>query len=97
MVLHAQLSIIFRKVKYPLCFVVSYVYLLTSIMNQELFESTSAIKVATMKIMDDFHYEGKRSHASTKLTLFAVNKVEWDTKEDTGKSTNNTLYVLRYA
>ena len=78
-------------------FVVSYVYLLPSIMNQELFESTSAIKVATMKNMNDFHYEGKPSHASIKLTLFAVNKVEWDTKEDTGKSTNNTLYVLRYA
>ena len=89
-----QPSIIFRKVKYPLCFVVSYVYLLPSIMNQELFESTAAIKVTTMK---NIHYKGKPSHASTKLTRFAVNKGEWDTKEDTGKSMKNTLYILRYA
>ena len=33
----------------------------------------------------------------TKLTLFTVSKDEWDTKEDTGKSMNNVLYVLRYA
>ena len=32
-----------------------------------------------------------------KLTPFAVSKDEWDTKEDTGKSIKNTLYVLRYA
>ena len=65
--------------------------------NQELFESTSAIKIATMKIMDDFRYEEKPSRATAKLTLFAVSKDEWDTKEDTGKSMKNTLYVLRYA
>ena len=28
---------------------------------------------------------------------FAVSKDEWDTKEDTGKSMKNALYVLRYA
>ena len=28
---------------------------------------------------------------------FAVSKDEWDTKEDTGKSMKNVLYVLRYA
>ena len=60
-------------------------------------KSTSAIKVATMKSMDDFHYEGKPSRATTKSTLFAVSKDEWDTKEDTGKSLKNALYVLRYA
>ena len=27
---------------------------------------------------------------------FAVSKDEWDTKEDTGKSMKNALYVLRY-
>ena len=41
-------------------------------------------------------YEGKPSHAITKLTLFAVSKDEWDTKEDTGKSIKNALYELRY-
>ena len=49
-------------------------------------KSTSAIKIATITNMDDFRYEGKPSHAIAKLTLFAVSKDEWDTKEDTGKS-----------
>ena len=65
--------------------------------NQELFESTSAIKIATMKNTDDFHFEGKSSRATTKSTPFAVSKDEWDTKEDTGKSMKNALYILRYA
>ena len=47
--------------------------------------------------MDNFHYEGKPSRATAKSTLFAVSKDEWDTKEDTGKSMKNALYVLRYA
>ena len=34
---------------------------------------------------------------TTKSTLFAVSKDEWDTKEDTGKSMKNALYILRYA
>ena len=50
-----------------------------------------------MKNMDDFRYEGKPSHATTKLTPFAVSKDEWNTKEDTGKSMKNALYVLQYA
>ena len=53
--------------------------------NQEQFEKTSAIKIATMKNTDDFRYEGKPSCATTKSTPFAVSKDEWDTKEDTGK------------
>ena len=31
------------------------------------------------------------------ISLFAVSKDEWDTKEDTGKSMKNALYVLQYA
>ena len=50
-----------------------------------------------MKITDDFRYEGKPSRAIAKSTLFAVSKDDWDTKEDTGKSMKNALYVLRYA
>ena len=50
-----------------------------------------------MKNTDDFCFEGKPSHATAKLRLFAVSINEWDTKEDTGKSINNALYVLRYA
>ena len=45
---------------------------------------------------DNFHYEGKPSRAIAKLTLFAVSKDEWDTKEDTGKSTKSALYILQY-
>ena len=70
---------------------------LHNITNQELFESTSAIKVATMKNTNNFHYEGKPSRATAKSTLFAVSKDEWDTKEDSGKSMRNALYVLWYA
>ena len=50
-----------------------------------------------MKNMDGFCFEGKPSCATAKLTPFAVSKDEWDTKEDTGKSMKNALYVLRYA
>ena len=49
-----------------------------------------------MKNTDDFHFEGKPSRATAKLTLFAVSKDKWDTKEDTGNSMKNALYILRY-
>ena len=50
-----------------------------------------------MKNTDDFCYKGNPSHATAKSTPFAVSKDEWDTKEDTGKSMKNALYILRYA
>ena len=50
-----------------------------------------------MKNTDDFRYEGKPSRAIAKSTLFAVSKDEWETKEDSGKSMKNVLYILRYA
>ena len=50
-----------------------------------------------MKNTDDFGIERKPSCATAKLTLFAVSKDEWDTKEDTGKSMKNAMYVLWYA
>ena len=60
-------------------------------------KSTSAIKVTkSMKNTDDFHYEGKPSHATAKLTSFAASKDKLDTKEDTGKSVKNALHVLLY-
>ena len=65
--------------------------------SRTVLKSTSAIKIATMKNTDDFRYEGKPSRATAKSTPFAVSKNEWDTKEDTGKSMKNALYVLRYA
>jgi len=50
----------------------------------------SAIKVANMKISI---VNGSHHVPTTKLTLFTVNKDEWDTKEGTGKSMKNALYV----
>ena len=68
----------------------------TAVRIKNCLKSTSAIKIATMKNTDNFHYGGKPLHAA-KLTPFVVSKHEWDTKEDTGKSMKNALYILRYA
>ena len=81
-------------VMYPLRFVVSYVQPVTI---KNCSKSTTAIKVATINNTDDFHYEGKPSRATAKLTVFAVSKDEWDTKQDTSKSMKNALYILWYA
>ena len=77
------------------CWLCSTHYTILRIKN--CLKSTPAIKVATMKNMDKFHYEGKLSCATTKSTLFTVSKDEWDTKEDSDKSMKNALYVLWYA
>ena len=66
----------------------------TAVQIKNCSKSTSAIKIATMKNTDNFRYEG---HATAKSTLFAVSKNERDTKEDTGKSMKNALYILWYA
>ena len=50
-----------------------------------------------MKNMDDFHYEEKPSRDTAKSIPFAISQDEWDTKEDTGKSMKNALYILQYA
>ena len=60
-------------------------------------KSKSVIKIATMKNTDGFCYEEKPSRATAISTLFTVSKDEWNTKEDTGKSMKNALYVLWYA
>ena len=69
----------------------------TAIRIKNGLKSTSATKIATMQNTDDFHFEGKPSRARAKSTPFPVSKDEWDTKEDTGKSMKNTLYILWYA
>ena len=51
----------------------------TAVQIKNCLKSASPIKIATITNMDDFHYEGKPSHAITKSTLFAVSKNEWDT------------------
>ena len=39
----------------------------------------------------------KNTNPPQKSTLFAVSKDEWHTKEDTGRSMKNALYILQYA
>ena len=56
------------------------------------YENTNGA-VCPIEIQMDFVTQRKPSHATTKLTLLAVSKDEWNTKEDTG----NVLFVLRYA
>jgi len=51
-------------------FVVAMSNLLYSSKNQQLFKKTSAIKVATMKIMDNFHYKWKPLSAYHKIDTF---------------------------
>ena len=69
----------------------------TAVRIKNCLKSTPAIEIATMKNMDDFRFKGKPSCAHTKSTPFPVSKDELDTKQDTGKSMKNALYVLRYA
>ena len=57
--------------------------LLHSNTNQEPFEKHLCNQSSHY---EKYRYIGKPSRATAKLTLFAVNKDEWDTKEDTGKS-----------
>ena len=66
-------------------------------MNQELFKKHLCNHSSHYENMDDFHYKGKPSHATTKLTPFAVSENEWDTKEDNGKSMKNALYSIHTA
>ena len=44
----------------------------TAVRIKNCLKSTSAIKIATMKNMDDFRYEGKPSRATAKSPPFAV-------------------------
>ena len=88
--LKSKVSIMLR------CWLCSTRYTVVRIKN--CLKSTSAFKIATMKVNTEyFCYEGKPSRAIAKSTLLAVSKDEWDTKEDTGKSMKNALYILRYA
>ena len=78
-----------------LCWLCSTRY--TAVRIKSYLKNTYTIKIATMKNTDDYHYEGKPSCATAKSTLLTVGKDEWDTKEGTGKSMRNTLYILQYA
>jgi len=68
----------------------------TAVQINNCLKRTSAIKVATMKITDNFCHRWKPSHMlPQKSTLFAVSKDEWDKKEGNGKSMKNALYVQK--
>ena len=71
--------------------------LLHSSTNQELFEKQLCNHNSHYENTDDFCFKGKLPRATAKLTPFALSKDEWHTKEETGKSMKNALYVLRYA
>ena len=60
----------------------------TALQIKNCLKSTSANTVKNM---------GKAIMSTVKSTLFAVSKDKWNTKEDTGKSIKNVLYVLWYA
>ena len=69
----------------------------TAVRIKNCLKSTSAIyQNSRYDKYGFFRYEGKLSRAIAKSTLFAVSKDEWDTKEDTGKSMKNALYILHY-
>ena len=65
----------------------------TAVQIKNCLKSTSGIKVAAMKNTDDFRY------AKEEAIMFYTtkSKEEWNTKEDTGNSIKNALYVLWYA
>jgi len=57
-------------------------------------KSTSAIKVVTMKYTEAISVSITCNH---QINTFSVSKDEWETKEGTGKSMNNALYIPWYA
>jgi len=71
---------------------------LPSSTNQEAFEkqlyneSNQYVKYRNFSVM-----KRKPSCATTESTFFAASKDEWNTKEATGKSVKNALYILWYA
>ena len=69
----------------------------TTVRIKNCLKNTSAYQNSHDENTDDFCFEGKPSRARAKSTPFPVSKDEWDTKEDTGKSMKNALYILRYA
>jgi len=68
--------------------------------NQKLFEKHLCNKSTHYEKYGQFFVtQRKPSHAkklrtTIKSTLFIISKDEWNTKEDTGKSLKNTLYIL---
>jgi len=68
--------------------------LLPTSMNREIFEKQLCNQSSQHKKCGRFSF---MKGSITKLTLFTVSKIEWNTKEDTGKSMKNAKYILWYA
>ena len=77
-VMHPNISIFISKVKYH-CQLCSTQYESRTVRKAPL-------QSKHCENTDNFCYERKPPHATTKLTLFTLSKDEWDTKEGTGKS-----------
>ena len=74
--------------------------LLHSSMNQELFEKHLCNQNSHYEKYGRFPLRREAIMCYRQIdsmTLFAVSKDEWDTKEDTVKSMKNALYILQYA
>ena len=82
-----------QKVKYLLHFVVGYVHSNT---NQELFKKHLWYHNSHYEKYGRFLLRREPITCYRQVDTFIVSKDEWDTKEDTGKSMKNALYVLRY-
>ena len=78
------------KMKYPLCFIVSYCMFNLLVQIKHCSKSNSVIKVAALKNMDDFHY-AQEDITAINWTPFTISKNEWNTKENTDKSTVSQL------
>jgi len=52
----------------------------TALQINNCLKTTPTIKVATMKIMDNFHYRWKSPRVYLISDPFAVSKDEWDTR-----------------
>ena len=59
--------------------------------NQKLFKKHLCNQNSNYEKYGRFSLQREPSRTTAKLTLFAANKDEWDTKEDTGKSMKNAL------
>ena len=66
-------------------------------MNQELFEKHLRCQNNHYDKYGRFPLRKEAIMCYRQIDTFTVSKDEWDTKEDTGKSMKNVLYVLRYA
>jgi len=63
-------------------------------MNQQLFQNNLS---SYYENHERFSLRMEAHHVpTTKSTAFVVSKDEWDTKEGTGKSMKNALYVQQY-